>query len=197
MLFLPKLIRFLLIFQSVMKKSNFYKEGGIQCVVVLKEIFGLVFSGKNLFRTLKMNPDDISFKKNTTYRFLNSSSFNWARFLLLLVTRIIGVINRLISEDRATVLITDDSLYNRSRSKKVELLSKVFDHTSHRFIKGFKMLTLKPLQSHPRPTRSCKNKSYPPYKERYPQVEGTNVFVGTPLRDSKVVSRGTLPAMQG
>ena len=47
----------------LMKKSNFYKEGGIQCVVVLKEIFGLVFSGKNLFRTLKMNPDDISFKK--------------------------------------------------------------------------------------------------------------------------------------
>src|SRR5665647_497945 len=30
---------------KLLKKSNFYKEGGIQCVVVLKEIFGLVFSG--------------------------------------------------------------------------------------------------------------------------------------------------------
>lgn len=127
---------------SLMKKSNFYKVGGIQCVVVLKEIFGLVFSGKNLFRTLKMNPDDISFKKNTAYRFLNSSSFNWARLLLLLVTRIIEGINRLTSEDRASVLIVDDSLYDRSRSKKVELLSKVFDHTTHKFVKGFKMLTL-------------------------------------------------------
>jgi hypothetical protein len=38
---------------KLMKRSNFYKESGIQCVVVLKEIFGLVFSGKNLFRTLK------------------------------------------------------------------------------------------------------------------------------------------------
>lgn len=127
---------------KLLKKSNFYKEGGIQCIVVLKEVFGLVFSGKNLFRTLKMNPDDIPFKKNTAYRFLNSSSFNWARLLLLLVTRIIGVINRLTSEDRATVLIADDSLYDRSRSKKVELLSKVFDHTSHKYVKGFKMLTL-------------------------------------------------------
>ena len=127
---------------KLMKKSNFYKEGGIPCVVVLKEIFGLIFSGKNLFRTLKMNPDNISFKKNTAYRFLNSSSFNWARLLLLLTTHIIGVINRLTSEDRATVLIADDSLYDRSRSKKVELLSKVFDHTTHRFVKGFKMLTL-------------------------------------------------------
>jgi hypothetical protein len=126
----------------LMKKSNFYKEGGIQCVVVLKEIFGLVFSGKNLYRTLKMNPDDISFKKNTAYRFLNSSSFNWARLLLLLVTHIIEAINGLTSKDRVNVLIVDDSLYNRSRSKKVELLSKVFDHTTHKFVKGFKMLTI-------------------------------------------------------
>ena len=126
----------------LLKKSNFYKEGGFQCVVVLKEIFGLIFSGKNLYRSLKMNPDDISFKKNTAYRFLNSSSFNWGRLLLLLVTRIIDGINRLTSEDRASVLIVDDSLYDRSRSKKVELLSKVFDHTTHKFVKGFKMLTL-------------------------------------------------------
>jgi hypothetical protein len=126
----------------LMKKSNFYKEGGIQCVVVLKEIFGLVFSGKNLFRTLKMNPDDISFKKNTAYRFLNSSTFNWARLLLLLVTLIIEGINRLTSEDKVSVLIVDDSLYDRSRSKKVELLSRVFDHTTRKFVKGFKMLTI-------------------------------------------------------
>ncbi len=106
----------------LMKKSNFYKEGGIQCVVLLKEIFGLVFSGKNLFRTLKMNPENLSFKKNTAYRFLNSSTFNWARLLLLLVTLIIEGINQLTSEDRVSVLIVDDSLYDRSRSNKVELL---------------------------------------------------------------------------
>lgn len=127
---------------KLMKKSNFYKEGGIQCVVVLKEIFGLIFSGKNLFRILKMNPDDISFKKNTAYRFINSSSYNWTRLLLLLVTLIIEGINKLTSDDRVSVLIVDDSLYDRSRSKKVELLSKVFDHTTHKFVKGFKMLTI-------------------------------------------------------
>ena len=127
---------------KLLKKSNFYKEGGIQCVLVLKEIFGLVFSGKNLFRTLKMNPEDISFKKNTAYRFLNSSSYNWARLLLMLVTIIIESINKLTSSDRVSVLIVDDSLYDRSRSKKVELLSRVFDHTTRKFVKGFKMLTI-------------------------------------------------------
>jgi hypothetical protein len=127
---------------KLLKKSNFYKDGGIQCSVILKEIFKLVFSGKNLFRTLYMNPEDISFKKNTAYRFLNSSSFNWSRLLLLLVTTIIQGINKLTSDDRVSVLIVDDSLYDRSRSKKVELISKVFDHTTHKFVKGYKMLTL-------------------------------------------------------
>jgi hypothetical protein len=127
---------------KLMKKSNFYKKGGIQCVIVLKEIFGLVFSGKNLFRTLKMNPDGISFKKNTAYRFLNSNSFNWSRLLLILVAIIIEGVNKLTSDDRVSVLIVDDSLYDRNRSKKVELLSRIFDHTTRKFVKGFKMLTI-------------------------------------------------------
>jgi hypothetical protein len=89
-----------------------------------------------------MNPEDVSFKKNTAYRFLNSCSHNWSKLLLLLATAIINVINSLTSEDRTSVLIVDDSLYDRGRSKKVELLSRVYDHTTKKFVKGFKMLTL-------------------------------------------------------
>jgi hypothetical protein len=69
---------------KLLKKSNFYKETGIWCIVVLKEIFRLVFYRKNLFHALKMGPASISFKKNSAYRFLSSSNFNWARLLLLL-----------------------------------------------------------------------------------------------------------------
>ncbi|HBE77642.1 MAG TPA: hypothetical protein DDW65_07625 [Firmicutes bacterium] len=127
---------------KLLKKSNFYKKAGFQCTIVLKEIFGLIYSGKNLFRTLKMNPEYVSFKKNTAYRFLNLSVYNWSRLLLLLVTAIINDIDKLTSADRVSVLIADNSLYDRSRSKKVELLSRVFDHTTHKFVKGYKMLTL-------------------------------------------------------
>jgi len=127
---------------KLMKNSNFYKEGGINCIVILKELFALVFSGKNLYWTLRKNPEDISFKKNTAYRFLNSCRPNWSKLLLMLATAIINVINALTSDDRVSVLIVDDSLYDRGRSKKVELLSRVFDHTTRKFVKGFKMLTL-------------------------------------------------------
>ena len=46
------------------------------------------------------------------------------------------------SNDRVNVLIFDDSLYSRSRSKAVELLSRVHDHSTGKYINGFRMLTM-------------------------------------------------------
>ena len=43
---------------------------------------------------------------------------------------------------RKDVFIIDDSLYDRSRSKKTELLANVFDHSSMTFKRGYRMLTL-------------------------------------------------------
>jgi hypothetical protein len=48
----------------------------------------------------------------------------------------------LTSKERESVLIFDDSTIERPRSKKVELLARVYDHTTGRFLKGFKLLTL-------------------------------------------------------
>ena len=39
-------------------------------------------------------------------------------------------------------MIIDDSMFERNRSKKVELLAKVFDHAKHAYKFGFRMLTL-------------------------------------------------------
>ena len=40
------------------------------------------------------------------------------------------------------MFIVDDSLYNRNRSKNVELLARVHGHNDNRFYRGFRMLTL-------------------------------------------------------
>lgn len=52
--------------------------------------------------------------------------------------------SRLTDKSRPKVFIFDDSAYDRNRSKKVELLSRCFDHASlkMRFYKGFRMLTM-------------------------------------------------------
>ena len=48
----------------------------------------------------------------------------------------------LTDEKSKDVFIIDDSLFDRSRSKKTELLAKVFDHCSMKFKCGYRMLTL-------------------------------------------------------
>lgn len=59
----------------ILKQCNFSKENGIPCIAVFKFIFLLVFTGKNIYRTLELNCN-INFAKDTVYRFLNSSRFN-------------------------------------------------------------------------------------------------------------------------
>jgi len=76
------------------------------------------------------------------YDFLNSSTYNWRRFTILFSSRIYLIIKNLLDDSSEEVLIFDDSPYDRSRSKKVELLSRVFDHSTHKYLKGFRLLTL-------------------------------------------------------
>ena len=92
---------------------------------------------------LLLHSDTITFAKDTAYRLMNSIHINWLKFTTLLAACIIrDAIEPLTSQERENVLIIDDSLFERRRSKKVELLTKVYDHASHKFTYGFRMLTL-------------------------------------------------------
>jgi hypothetical protein len=124
-----------------MKKANIKKKSGTAPLFLFKYIFLLAFMGKNLYRLLQGK--DILGEgtgKDTVYRFLNSPGYNWRKFLLLLSSAILDSVSLLTSRDK--VLIFDDSLYSRNRSKSVELLARVYDHVEHKFYKGFRMLTL-------------------------------------------------------
>ncbi|NMM63037.1 transposase [Clostridium sp. P21] len=53
-----------------------------------------------------------------------------------------NVIVPLTSEYRVNILVVDDSLYSRCRSKSVELLARVRNHVDHKYVKSFRLLTL-------------------------------------------------------
>ncbi|MDU1056480.1 MAG: transposase [Negativicoccus succinicivorans] len=83
------------------------------------------------------------FSKNAYYRFLRGSHSNWLRFTTLLSEKIVNEhLRGLTSTDRADCFVVDDSLYERIGYKHTELASKVFDHVSMKFKKGFRMMTL-------------------------------------------------------
>ena len=128
---------------KALRQSNFSKQKGFPCKDLLQFLVMLVFMGKNLWRYLDTDAGNAPFQKDAVYRFLNNCSYNWRKFLLLISSKIIqSRIVPLTNEKRINVFIIDDSLFSRSRSKAVELLARVYDHVEHKYVRGFRMLTL-------------------------------------------------------
>lgn len=124
-------------------KCNAGKEKGIPVMNLFRYLFCMMFSDRSIYMQMKTGTFDGGFSKNTIYRFLNNARTNWQRFTTLLSASIInGFMKPLTGEERKDVFIVDDSLFGRSRSQKVELLAKVFDHCSMKYKSGFRMLTL-------------------------------------------------------
>lgn len=127
--------------RSKLDRCGIRKRHGHSVSSLIMSIFTLPFIGKNFFRGIVIN-DELSFGKDAAYEVLKGCKSNWRRLLLLLGVQLYGFFNRLTEETRESVLIVDDSTYDRSRSKAVELLSRVRDHSSGKFLKGFRMLTV-------------------------------------------------------
>lgn len=128
---------------SALKAANAYKKKGTPASEIFQYLFLLIFSNRSMYMNLLTGRNTPDFAKDTVYRFLKMIQINWIRFTTILSSRIIKeAIVPLDSEDRANVLIIDDSMFERNRSKKVELLAKVYDHAKHCYKFGFRMLTL-------------------------------------------------------
>ena len=128
---------------ELLKKCNGTKEKGIPAISLLRYKLGNIFVGRSMYMQQRTGSFREDFSKNTFYRFLNSSKTNWLRFTSLLAADIVNNgIKELTDESRKNVFIIDDSLFNRTSCKKTELGSKVFDHTSMNYKKGYRMLTL-------------------------------------------------------
>jgi len=126
---------------TLMHQCGVRKRHGHSVRSLTKAIFTLPFIGKNFFRGIVTNTE-LPFGKDAAYELLKGETYNWRRLLLALGRRLFGCFDRLTNDERESVLIIDDSPYDRSRSKWVELLSCVWDHSTGRFLKGFRMLTI-------------------------------------------------------
>lgn len=127
---------------QLLRAANIKKTRGISVQQVFEFIFLLALFGKNQYRFLESKRGQDLPRKDVYYSFLNNPSYAWRRFLLALASRVTDKFDHLTSDKRVRAFIIDDSPIARNRSKKTELLAKVFDHSQHRFIKGFNKLTL-------------------------------------------------------
>ena len=110
---------------ALLHRCGIRKRHGHAVRSLIETIFTLPFVGKNFFRGIVIN-EALAFSKDAAYEVLKGSAYNWRRLLLALGCRLYAFFNRLTVEDRESVLVIDDSPYDRSRSKMVELLSRVW-----------------------------------------------------------------------
>ena len=89
---------------NLMHKSNITKSCGISAYEVFHFLLLLAFQGKNLFRFLNSKHKDQAVSKNTYYRFLNETSYNWSKFLLLLAVKVTTTFDTLTRPARVKVL---------------------------------------------------------------------------------------------
>ncbi len=126
---------------SLLNRSGIRKIRGARPLAILTALFSLPFQGLNLYWGIVQNRE-LGFLKDTVYDILKRPNYNWRIFLLSLSVKVIRFITSLSDANRETVFILDDSTFNRSRSKVVELLAKVYDHSTKKYLKGFRFLSL-------------------------------------------------------
>lgn len=126
---------------TLLGRSGIKKVRGASPLALFTAIFSLPFTGNNFYRGIVAN-SSLPFKKDAAYELLKNPRYNWRTLMLRLAVKLASFFSLLTDEKREKVLIFDDSTYDRSTSKAVELLAWIFDHNSGRCLKGFKLLTL-------------------------------------------------------
>ena len=127
---------------NLLRKCNAQKEKGVPVLQIFKYKLCNVFADRSMYMQQKTGSYREVFSKNTFYRFLNSQKTNWLRFTTLLSREVSKTIEPLTGEDRINAFVVDDSLFERTSCKKTELGSRVFDHASMRYTKGYRLMTL-------------------------------------------------------
>lgn len=125
-----------------LQQAGFRKRFGFSCGRLFQLVFILLFHQKNWFRLLESHKGESFPGKDAVYRFLNHAGYAWRRFLTSLSVRTVQKMTTLTSSKRVTAFIIDDSMFERNRSKAVEMLARFKDHATGAFYKGFRMLTM-------------------------------------------------------
>ena len=119
------------------------KVKGLSSFDTLLILFSMVFTDKSI--PVLEKEGNLPCGKSSLFRFLDNPRFCWRKVLLLFAVKILFLFMKPAAGEKKKlfeVLIVDDTLYPRKRSKKVELLSRRHDHNSKQYVNGFDLLTV-------------------------------------------------------
>ena len=127
----------------ILNACGIRKKKGLPAWDILLCLTSMVFSDKSI--SALEEEGNLPCGKSSLFRFLDNSRFCWRKVLLLFSLKILFSFIKPAAGGKKKlfeVLIVDDTLYPRKRSKKVELLSRRHDHNSKQYVNGFDLLTV-------------------------------------------------------
>ena len=120
---------------TLLRKAKFVKRSGADVFTILTVLITSVFKGyPNLYRFFESTEGkSLPFSRDSAYRFLSNPSYDWQSLMLYMASFIISFICKLNKDNKEQI---------NCRGKKVELLSRQFNHVIGKSVKGFTNLAL-------------------------------------------------------
>jgi len=131
----------LLNMRSILKSANFVKkrEGIAPYLVVLHFVYMLVMNKK--IATF-MNQSSDSFKKDTYYRLLQNSSYNWRKLLSLSTLKILKLLHKVQDASQIKVFIVDDTVEGKAGKYVEGSRDGLWSNKEKRTIRGVNIVSL-------------------------------------------------------
>ena len=129
-------------FSKASKIFSTIKKSGVPVWDIIKLLLIIPFSNVQTINSLyntKMAPKTDG-QKDTYYRLLSNQKINWRNILFLFVKRYLKLESKFSSSsDETKCLIFDDTNIPKT-GKAIEGISKIYNHVTHIFIFGYKLL---------------------------------------------------------
>ena len=126
-----------------LSQANAYKSKGYSPLSIMLYLVQLVFTHMSMYRdSLNGEKSVVEKSRDAVYRFMRSSRINWNTFLFSVAIKVCTWVDELTSVERMSAMVLDDTVNERPFSKKLELTSRVFDHTDRKYKRGFRSLFL-------------------------------------------------------
>lgn len=132
---------------GINRMLNGVKSSGLSGTHIFQTLFVLPFLNiKNIYRLFHCGVSPQVFgDDNAYYRFLNNPLVPWRKIMTAFILQYIKSVDRVSIDQSETsspqCLICDDSILEKS-GFKIETIGKVFDHSSHKYLLGIKLLVL-------------------------------------------------------
>jgi len=130
--------------QRIFGQFEFVKQSGIRVTMIMSTLLIMLFyRSRNIhsyFSRQQGRQQERDGSKNPYYDLLGNEHINWRSLLYLFAKRYLSLSGRIAAHShKIKALIFDDSPIEKS-GKKIEAVSKMYDHVTGRYLFGYKIL---------------------------------------------------------